>query len=218
MILKHAQSQCCEEGVVSPLPSSPGNGNVTHSSDSHTSTLPLPTPTEVNFQALVDVGKLKARDLNLFQVVKTISSQTSMIHAMKELAACLRQGLAIVDASGVLVGDISVSDLHDLPEANLSSLNMTVVHWLQAFSTASLNPPTTTIDATLGELIIRFTKEKVHRLWVIDGEGLPTHVVSLTDILAALSSGDTVDDRKASGDTHISLLWRITSPPFSPAY
>jgi len=155
--------------------------------------------------------------LHLFKIAESIPSSTSMFGAMEALARTQRQGLAVVNPGGVLVGDISVTDLHDLPEANFSSLNMEVVHWLRAFSSTALTPPTTSNEVSLGTLIETFATKKTHRLWVVDDEGHPTHVVSLTDVLAAFSSGDHVDQRMASGDTAISHLWRIASPPLGSA-
>jgi CBS-domain-containing membrane protein len=159
-------------------------------------------------------GDLPAEGLGVFKPVETVPESTPLIEVLQLFVSQRRSAFAVVDAEGRLVCDISTSDLHDLSLQQgfhelFASLNLPVLEWLRRFSSNELQPVCTTLSATLKQLVLAVTSKRLHRLWVIDGDGKPTHLASLTDILAVFSSGDVVDARMASGDTPTHSLWRI---------
>lgn len=62
-------------------------------------------------------------------------------------------------------------------------------------------PPLVTCspESTLGEAIEAAATRHVHRLWVVDGDGLLRGVVSLTDVLRAVREAALGEDRELHG-------------------
>lgn len=64
-------------------------------------------------------------------------------------------------------------------------------------------------NVTLSQVARAIASKGLHRLWVVDEKGRPSHVISLTDVMRLLSTADQVDARKAGGDTDLRQLWRF---------
>jgi CBS-domain-containing membrane protein len=152
---------------------------------------------------------VSARSLDMFSVTQSISENVSMLEALYILAVDQRRALAVVDSTGAMRCEVSVTDLHLLTQASFTDLRLGVWEWLSRHSRKAMQPACVRIEATLGSVIALLALKRRHRLWVLDDKGVPTHVVSATDVLRALCPGSTsVDHRANSGDTEVSSLWR----------
>lgn len=51
---------------------------------------------------------------------------------------------------------------------------------------AHFDPITVSLDNTLEDVADLFLKNRIHRVFVIDSQGKPTHVISIDDLIKAL--------------------------------
>jgi CBS domain-containing protein len=147
------------------------------------------------------LGKL---GLGVSKLISTVASSQSVAFALLQLDRWQMPALAVVDESGKLVGNFSTTDVLDiwLDRENLyATLLLSVEAYLSVHSpsagsctfvvvfliaklVASLLPVTVSarLDETLADVINCLLENRVHRLWIVDGNCKPTGVVSMTDI------------------------------------
>jgi len=104
-------------------------------------------------------------------------------------------GLAVVDDRGLLVGNISASDIKlFLQHPNFSILTHTLLEFLSAIRAKELRTrvPAATVstDATLANVVGKLAATQMHRLFVCDADRRPTTVITLTNVLCALLTGN----------------------------
>ncbi|KAL3677531.1 hypothetical protein R1sor_027479 [Riccia sorocarpa] len=156
-----------------------------------------------------DIGAVR---YSVFAVPHTMAVMT----ALKCMANTALPAVAIVEAvPGVdkepmfingqgrkLVGTFSASDLRGCCAETLSAWKtITVMDWAKKAWTsdrfgpgaatgpemAECRPPVTCkVNTSLGEAIAKSVENHIHRLWVVDDEGLLQGIVALSDILSAL--------------------------------
>ncbi|KAK8951955.1 SNF1-related protein kinase regulatory subunit gamma-like PV42a [Platanthera zijinensis] len=155
------------------------------------------------------IGKLAAVNENVFAV----SEHTHLIDAIRSMSTFSLGAVPIVAAAGEVsedgsiiqdgrgrkvIGTFSATDLRRCSVAQLQSmLNDSVISFKEQVSAIAAEssgisdePKTRCVtchyDSTLAEVIDEAVFSHVHRVWVVDGEGLLVGLVSLTDILRAI--------------------------------
>jgi len=96
--------------------------------------------------------------------------------------------VAIVDESEQLVLNLSASEIRGLDHKNFDALLLPITEFMHKMklipSAFSLRPPLTCLPTTtLETAIFRLATYRVHRLWIVDEQGRPVGVLSLTDIM-----------------------------------
>ena len=126
--------------------------------------------------------------LGLCQVI-SISTDATAWTAFKLLEVSNVSGVAVVDGMGKLVGNTSAKDLKlfMLDRGNLS-LDQLILDYLSAIRqrelTNEVHPScSVTVSASIGHVIELMHATKYHRVFVVDKEGRPIGVLSVTDIL-----------------------------------
>ncbi len=98
----------------------------------------------------------------------------------------LRSAVGILDGTGKLVGSISVADLRDLPTDQFGLLLKPVGELLPTvFKNARLD--TIDKDAPFEQLLKLLAAQRLHRVYVLDAEGGPRSIITLTDVLRVVS-------------------------------
>lgn len=124
----------------------------------------------------------KVGDLKIGSEPRTVSYGEEALTALAIMDREQISGTAIVDDAGRLYGSISTSDLK---QASETTEVLTVP--LKAFWEAMKKPLVTVSEEdTLGTVIERLVRGRVHRVFVVGADGRPTKVISTTDILTAL--------------------------------
>ncbi|CAI0391438.1 unnamed protein product [Linum tenue] len=134
--------------------------------------------------------------------VYAITGRTRVIDAIKCMKAALLNAVPIVVACNSieddskqlingkgrkLIGTFSSTDLRGWHFATLQTwLPLTALEFTETVTTESRELVTATAGSSLLEVIQKAVTKHVHRVWVVDSEGLLTGVVSLTDIVKAL--------------------------------
>jgi len=112
-----------------------------------------------------------------------IASSATVVSALTTMKSKGLSVVAVLDSDHKLVGEFSCSDLRGITSDNFSRLLLTVEEFLKHYSKDGLNPNTIKIDATLKDLLSLISDKHCHHVWVVDGDGKPTSLISLTDVM-----------------------------------
>jgi len=130
--------------------------------------------------------------------VLTINMKHFMIDAFKLIWSNNVTGVGVVDDEGKLVGNLSASDLkntkfipvgeliHDLyqPIKNFLHVRTNLREKIIFAEFSNPQPKIINPDTTMQQVVDIIVKNKIHRVFVVDGEKRPTAVLSLCDIIA----------------------------------
>jgi len=149
--------------------------------------------------------RTRLMDMNLGQKIKvfTIGIESKAIHAFHQMWTNKVSALAVVDNSGVIVANISISDLRGLNQENFASLLLPVLEFITKYLPQFKIPPLCVRESdTLETVLLKLAATKTHRVWVTDDNGKPNGVVSLTDVMLLLDlrlyvrEEDRLEDQK----------------------
>jgi len=139
-----------------------------------------------NFAAKT-VGDLK---MGYKDTVLSIKTSDRVIDAFNIINDYKIHGLAVVDATGKLIDNISASDLKYIGAEgkNASRLFATASEYLQKYrgtdDTKFISEPYCVLPSdTVQDVIEKLAETHAHRVYVVDGEKKPIGVISLSDIL-----------------------------------
>jgi len=128
-----------------------------------------------------DALNRKVAELKIGSEPRTISDSENALTALALMDREQISGTAIVDKEGRLYGSISTSDLKHAAQSTVLSVPLRMF-W------EALKKPLVTVSEndTLGQVIERLVRGRVHRIFVVAPDGRPIKVISTTDILSAL--------------------------------
>lgn len=108
--------------------------------------------------------------------------------AFREIGRLCSDGLAIVDDNGVLVGNLSASDLKGVTRNNCPILNNTVEDFLNRDQKRGWweRPFCLDLNDSLYHTVHQFVSTGIHRAYIVDQQGHPIGEVNHRDILAQL--------------------------------
>jgi len=127
-----------------------------------------------------------------FEEVVSIEQNTPASFGFKKIADTNTSGIAIVDDQGRIVANISATNIRGISRRNFQLLRRPLYEFLQRDRRRGwwTMPICITENDTFEKVVLQFCSTKVHQMFVVDEEGRPKHVVTLTDILRQI-----VDDR-----------------------
>jgi len=125
--------------------------------------------------------------------MKVVQVHESALDGFRRASELDVTALAVVDASGKLVGTLSASDLRSLDLNNLKDIQLPVLEFLKKYSRKSLSPLTIQPAQKVQDAILCMLRNRVHRLWLVDDKFLPVGCVSMADILSKLSLLKKID-------------------------
>jgi len=132
--------------------------------------------------------------------VQTVSKNKSVIEAYELLFTKGVNSVAVVDDNGVLVGNLSSTDLKGIYGRSFVMLHDKVEDFLREnrlkkFQGVSLKHPhyiaTAKPDEAIGVVANRMKDLHVHRLFIVDNDIKPIGVVSLTDVIFLVTEQET---------------------------
>jgi CBS domain-containing protein len=122
--------------------------------------------------------------------VVTISLDQKVMDAFKTMQEQRVSAVAVVDAAGKLVGNISVSDLKLIgyDGSMLSRLYYPVSQFLHLLSKDNMIEAPVTVGAgsLFREVVSKLVNTRIHRVYTTDESGAPTGVITQHEVLAAL--------------------------------
>ncbi|EFC40798.1 cystathionine-beta-synthase [Naegleria gruberi] len=170
--------------------------------DSHGKMVSILTQAQiVNFLALhqkqmgdIAHQKVGAADLGVSPVI-TLEKHNRTIDCFKKMQQMKVSGLAVVDATGILIGNLSARDIKAINPSNLyHSLHQGVHTFVQHIREQSYNESHPAISCSeeteLGFVIGRLAANRIHRMYVCDKQLHPVKVISLRDIIAYVMANE----------------------------
>jgi len=154
----------------------------------------------VNFLALhikqmADIGHMKVGHITSLGVspVITLEKQNRTIDCFKKMQQMKVSGLAVVDATGILIGNLSARDIKAInPNSLYTSLHQGVNTFIQHIREQSINESHPAISCSeeteLNFVIGRLAANRIHRMYVCDKQLHPVKVISLRDIISFIMS------------------------------
>jgi CBS domain-containing protein len=132
------------------------------------------------------------KELNILHTPLFIRHDAMLIDALNIISDNRISGLALVDWENKLVANFGASDLKgSLPELFTWFYKPTLDYVRSGTVVKSKIPPVTaTTNSKLSDLITTFSKENVHRIFVVNNENKLVSVVTCTDILRYLGSNN----------------------------
>uniref|UniRef100_A0A7S4DQ38 CBS domain-containing protein n=2 Tax=Lotharella globosa TaxID=91324 RepID=A0A7S4DQ38_9EUKA len=103
--------------------------------------------------------------------------------------------IPVVDKKGRVVANLSESDLRGTDRASFVDLLKPVVEYLRTTHGSVRTPVAATGATTFSEAIRTILEEKIHRLWIVNKDGDPIGVLSLSDIISKFTNFDWAHSR-----------------------
>ncbi|OZJ03288.1 hypothetical protein BZG36_03753 [Bifiguratus adelaidae] len=132
--------------------------------------------------------------------VMSVPSDTMVVNALEVINSKKISSLAVVNPNGVMVGNISMTDVKYIVKSHHHShlfltcfqlvskvrFDKGVEDGQDTYPVFDVKP-----ESTLGYAMAKLIATKAHRVWVTDREGKPMGLVSLTDVLGVLAQYST---------------------------
>jgi len=118
----------------------------------------------------------------------TVEQNVHAYQAFLEIHKNGREGVAMVDANGKLISNVSASNIKGMTRRNYQLLFRPLTQYLARDRKRGWwqLPICTTLDTKLEHVVLQFVAAKIHRMYICDEEGRPTGEVSLTDVMSQL--------------------------------
>jgi len=118
----------------------------------------------------------------------TVDMSVQAYQAFMEIHKQGSEGVAMVDANGKLIANVSASNIKGMTRRNYQLLFRPLTQYLARDRKRGWwqLPLCTTLDTKLEQVVLQFVAAKVHRMYICDAEGRPTGEVSLSDVMAQL--------------------------------
>ncbi|KAF9418107.1 cell separation during budding [Podila epigama] len=151
-----------------------------------------------DFPKLQTVMQKSLREFGLDKShVLSVNGNSTVLDALMTMSSNSVTSLAVLDDQGILLGNISMTDIQHVMK-NLKSSWL----WISCFQFVSKIRLTRGVEtgedqypvldvnshSTFGYTLLKLQATKVHRLWVVNDLGAVVGVVSLTDAFRVLSS------------------------------
>jgi CBS domain-containing protein len=146
--------------------------------------------------ACAPCAHVQVGELNLgTSPVLSVSETTSAFETYVLLEKSRRSGVAIINAHGALVGNISASDLKNfIKKPDVKKLQQPIKQFLTELRQESIDIHIPTIivyqHSTLAHVAAKIKATRVHRVFVVDDDThmRPISVISVTDVVAQMIS------------------------------
>jgi len=137
-----------------------------------------------NLKSLGHLANWTMSQLDLLPAnIVTIYEHASLRTAFEDISSCLVSGIAVVDKSGKLVGNLSASDFKGVTEHNFVHLDEPISEYIKHQNFVG----TVHRDTTFEQAVALFHDTHVHRLFIVE-EGYPIGIITLTDVCKIIKS------------------------------
>jgi CBS domain-containing protein len=132
--------------------------------------------------------ELRVADLMTIDPV-TVAVDASVEEAEDLLRRHRITGLPVVDADGLLVGVISLTDLLYLAQPTVGALIRGRESGIRVGEVMSVPPVTIDTTATVRDAARAMDADRLHRLVAVDAQGRPVGVISSMDFVSLVAEG-----------------------------
>jgi len=127
---------------------------------------------------------------NPSEKVVTVDQNIAASLAFKKIAETTTSGTAVVDSDGRMVANLSASNIRGISRRNFQLLRRPLYEFLQRDRRRGwwTMPICLRETDTLEKTVLQFGSTRVHQSFILDGDGRPYAVVTLTDVVKHLVS------------------------------
>ncbi|KAG0018083.1 hypothetical protein BGZ81_010401 [Podila clonocystis] len=120
----------------------------------------------------------------LKQQPASITIQSQAWIALQKMSTMRASSVAIVDANGALVAEMSAADLRGLNPDRFQDLTRPVMVYLKTSQGGLHRPLSCRAKFSLGQILSGVVRSHAHRSWLVDEEEKPVGCITLSDILS----------------------------------
>mmetsp|Transcript_27440 Transcript_27440/g.60021 ORF Transcript_27440/g.60021 Transcript_27440/m.60021 type:complete len:324 (-) Transcript_27440:770-1741(-) len=118
-----------------------------------------------------------------------IEKSAPALTAFHHMAVDHKSSVGVVDAAGKLIGNLSASDIRELPPTQFGLLLKSVEEFEVAVNGKFRPAVSVTAGTTFVQLLEALVSQKLHRVYVVDTENKPVSIITLTDVLKEVVKG-----------------------------
>ncbi|KAI9009043.1 hypothetical protein DFJ74DRAFT_686683 [Hyaloraphidium curvatum] len=125
------------------------------------------------------------------KAVDSISDKVTGLDGFRTIVEKKVLAVPVLDAAGKVEATLAVGDLRGITGDTVDSIHGPVVDFIKSrrFSHATAGVrPQVTAKSTLQDVMEIMKMHQAHRVWVVDAEGKPVGVVSMSDVIRAVSA------------------------------
>eukprot|EP01129_Flabellula_baltica_P011017 TRINITY_DN473_c0_g2_i1.p1 TRINITY_DN473_c0_g2~~TRINITY_DN473_c0_g2_i1.p1 ORF type:complete len:324 (-),score=102.57 TRINITY_DN473_c0_g2_i1:21-965(-) len=120
----------------------------------------------------------------------TIPSDSTVVKALLTMHNKQVIAAAVVDENGIMVANLSASDLVGLTRTDLSKLSLNVMDFLRSVNNAIKPPVVVQEESNLELVFLKMSVYKIHRVWVATEDNIPVGLLTMTDLMKFLTRYD----------------------------
>jgi len=151
---------------------------------------------------LGDVGKRKISELGMVGPVgaPTVGSEIRATDAFGKMVQHKVNAVAVVDGDGLLVANLSASDLRGISDRNIGDAMLPVLEFLERqHGKKPPVPVTAKAGDHLEDVLPKLIAARVHQIWITNSAGIPIGIVTLEDIIR-----NAIGDERSTRNSKIS--------------
>ncbi|KAF9426555.1 hypothetical protein BGZ94_006358 [Podila epigama] len=114
----------------------------------------------------------------------SITIQSQAWTALQKMNSSHTSSVAIVDANGALVAEMSAADLRGLNPDRFEDLTRPVIVYLKTSKRGLHQPLSCRAKFSLGQILSGIVRNHAHRSWLVDEQDQPVGCITLSDILS----------------------------------
>jgi len=123
------------------------------------------------------------QNISFIKPVYTIPHKQLAIYGFQLMRKKEVNAIAVINESGSIVTTLSDSDLRAFTQDQFEYLFVSTTEFLSRAHGGEIRKPVVCSDTdNLKRVVDLIVREKIHRVWIVDGEMKPIGVVSMTDI------------------------------------
>jgi len=135
---------------------------------------------EGNYKDLNDLGKKNIQEIPYTSKVVSVPITASLLTAFELMSANRLHGVAVVNEKGVLAGNVSASDFKAISQNNFYSMGVILQQYL------TVPPLVVWQTSTFFDALDIMSKNRVHRVYVVNDNMNPIGIITLTDVMFIL--------------------------------
>jgi CBS domain containing-hemolysin-like protein len=130
-----------------------------------------------------DFKNTQINNSSFIKPVHTIQANKPAIYGFQLMRKKEINAIAVINESGSIISTLSDSDLRTFTQNQFENLFLPTTEFLLRAHTGEMRKPVVCSDRdNLKRVVDLMVREKIHRVWIVDGEMKPIGVVSMTDV------------------------------------
>jgi len=142
------------------------------------------------------LSSMTAKSINTLGYKSTpvicVTHEQTVLEALALMVSKKLSAVAVINSKdGALMAEFTASQLRGLATSQFPDFLLTVEAYLKKYFSSQTEPPSVKADVTLSEVINKVVNKQTHRCYLVDSDGKPVAIVSLTDLMKIFGNFST---------------------------